>query len=233
VDDMSCQNANNEELINGIHNIVKSDSRFLDALISGDHLVCSDLVKTYLSENLSIKELYENIIKKAMYDVGELWEYNKISVATEHMASAIVESILNQLYFEIISKEKKRKTVITACVENEFHQIGIKMISDVFEMNGWNALFLGSNTPTSELISFIKQKKPDLLAISLTLYFNLPLLENMIESIQKEFPDLPILVGGQAFQHGGKDIVLKYVNVVFKSDLHSTETFIKNFNLNG
>jgi len=202
---------------------------FLDALILGNHSVCSELAHTYLTNQTSIKELYENIITKALYDVGELWEFNKISVATEHMASAIVESILNQLYFELISKEKKNKTVIAACVENEFHQIGIKMISDIFEMNGWNALFLGSNTPTSELISFIKIKNPDLLAISLSLYFNLPVLEKMIEKVRKEFPELPILVGGQAFLHGGQDVLLKYENVVFRPDLNSAELFIKNF----
>jgi len=202
---------------------------FLHALILGKHSLCSRLVRAYLEEQISIKELYEKIITKALYDVGELWEYNKISVATEHLASAIVEAILNQLYLEIISNEKRGKTVIAACVENEFHQIGIKMISDIFEINGWNALFLGSNTPTSELISFIKLRNPDLLAISLSLYFNLPGLEKMIQKVQKEFPDLPILVGGQAFQHGGKDIIMKYDNLVFEPDLNSTEIFIKNF----
>lgn len=55
--------------------------------------------------------LYETIIKKALYEVGELWEYNKISVATEHLASAIVEGILNEFYFKIISSDKINKTV--------------------------------------------------------------------------------------------------------------------------
>lgn len=158
-----------------------------------------------------------------------MWEYNKISVATEHLASAIVEAILNQLYFDIISNKKNGKTVIAACVENEFHQIGIKMISDIFEMNGWNALFLGSNTPVFELISFIKLKNPNLLAISLSLYFNIPSLEKMIQKVQIEFPNLPILVGGQAFHHGGNEIILKYNNVVFQPDLNSTEIYINNF----
>lgn len=207
----------------------QTHNEFLNALILGNHSVCSELVHTYLTSQISIKELYEKIIKKSLYDIGDLWEYNKISVATEHMASAIVESILNQLYFELISKEKKNKTVVATCVENEFHQIGIKMISDIFEMNGWNALFLGANTPISELISFIKIKDPDLLAISLSLYFNLPGLEKTIEKVRKEFPELPILVGGQAFQRGGQDILSKYENVVFRSDLDGAELYIKDF----
>ena len=226
---MNEQNKSEELLINEIGGMQQPHKEFLHALMIGKHALCSELVHTYQAKQISIKDLYETIFKKALYDVGELWEYNKISVATEHLASAIVESILNQLYFEIISKEKNNKVVIAACVENEFHQIGIKMISDIFEMNGWNALFLGSNTPTSELISFIKIKNPDLLALSLSLYFNFTELEKMIQMVQREFPDLPILVGGQAFQHGGEEIIAKYDNVVLKHDLYSTELFIKNF----
>jgi len=227
---MNDQNIYKESLYNELHDLKQPRKEFLHALIAGNHLLCSELVHSYLAKQNSINALYENIITKVLYDVGELWEFNKISVANEHMASAIVESIMNQLYFDIISKEKKGKTVIAACVENEFHQIGIKMISDIFEMNGWDALFLGSNIPLSELISFIKDKNPDLLAISLSLYFNFPALEKMIHMVQKEFPGLPVLVGGQAFQHGGKDIIVKYDNVVYSSDLYRTELFIKNLN---
>ena len=217
-----------------IDNLIQvSHKKFLNLLIPGNRLKCSELINNYLKNDVSIKVLYENIIKNALYEVGELWEYNKISVATEHLASAIVEGILNELYFKIISSDKINKTVIVSCVENEFHQIGIKMISDVFEMNGWNAYFLGANTPINELISFAKTIKPDIFAISLSIYFHLPILEKMRPMIRNEFPKLPILVGGQAFRHGGQDILLKYDNVIYKPDLNTTELFIKNFNQNG
>ena len=217
----------NDSLVQNTH------KEFLDLLISGNRAKCSDFAQKYVNDNVSIQGFYENILKKALYDVGELWEYNKISVATEHLASAIVEAILNEFYSKIILQKKINKTVIVACAENEFHQIGIKMISDIFEMNGWHAHFLGANTPTKELIAFTKTIKPDMLAISLSIYFHLPVLENMIQMIRNEFPNLPILVGGQAFRHGGKKVLSKYENVIYKADLNSTELFIKKLNQNG
>jgi methanogenic corrinoid protein MtbC1 len=210
-----------------------TSNEFLSLLLSGNRLKCSEFVRNFIYNGNSINELYENILKKSLYDLGELWEFNKISVASEHLASAIVETILNEAYSNIIPKEVYNKTVIVSCVENEFHQIGIKMISDVFEMNGWNSHFLGANTPNSELISFAKIIKPDMLAISTSIYFHLPVLEEMIKLIRKEFPELPILVGGQAFRHGGQNMLLKYDNVIFKQDLNSTELFIKSLNKNG
>ena len=212
--------------------LVDKQKDFLHFLINGDHAMCSSLAKDFLKEN-TLSNLYENIFKKSLYDVGELWELNKVSVATEHLSSAIIEAIINEFYANIISKNKINKTVIVACVEYELHQIGIKMISDIFEINGWNSFFLGANTPTKELIAFVKTMKVDMLAISMSIYFHLPFLENMIQQIRKEFPALSILVGGQAFVHGGQSVLRKYENVIYQPDLKSTESFIKKINQNG
>jgi MerR family transcriptional regulator, light-induced transcriptional regulator len=206
----------------------KIDSDFLNALLEGNRNASSKIIFDLLKSGRDIKDVYENVIKPSLYQVGELWEYNKISVATEHLASAIVEAILNELYHEVISKEKKAGKVIVSCVEKEYHQIGIKMVSDIFEANGWNSYFLGANTPAKELISFAKIIKPDIIAISMSIYFHLPTLVMMIQKIRAELPDIPILVGGQAFSRGGQDTLKKYSNVIYLRDLYSIDAFIKN-----
>lgn len=208
--------------------MVDYNTDFLNSLLTGNRNICSKIVNEQIDNKISIKDLYENLIKTSLYKVGELWEFNKISVATEHLASAIVEATLNELYSEIISKEKSKKNIIVSCVEKEFHQIGIKMVSDIFELNSWNSYFLGANTPINELISFTKIIKPDILAISLSIYFHFPILETMIQNIRIEFPDLLILVGGQAFRRGGQDVISKYENVKYLPDLNSIDLFIKN-----
>jgi methanogenic corrinoid protein MtbC1 len=206
---------------------------FLESLISGDRPSCSKYAHQYIEQNHSIQELYEEVLRTSLYDVGKLWEYNQISVATEHLAAAIVEAILNEFYLDIASGEKTNKRVVLSCVEEELHQIGIKMISDVFEMNGWYSYFLGANTPTRELMVYIKENKPDLLGISMSLYFHLPNLDDMLQRIREEFHTLPVLVGGQAFQSGGREILEQYDNVYYKSDIKSTEAFIKKLMQNG
>ncbi len=204
--------------------------KFFHALLEGDRKECSAISGQLMEGDTDIMEVYENIFKRAMYDIGDLWEKGKISVATEHMASAITEALINEYYYRVLSGKKQQKTAVVACVENEYHQIGIKMVSDIFELRGWNALFLGANTPTSELIKFIRQVQPHLLALSLSLHFHLPIMEKMIAAIREEFPDLLILVGGQGFRHGGKDIIAKYSHVVYRSDLNQVDAFIQSLN---
>ncbi|MCG8409828.1 MAG: cobalamin-dependent protein [Bacteroidales bacterium] len=200
---------------------------FLLAIIKGDRKGGYEIIKRYLANEIEIKELYEKLIKQSLYKLGELWERNKISVATEHMATAITESLLNSLLEYVVTEEKVGKTAIVACVENEYHELGLKMVSDIFEMNGWDTHFLGANVPSNELVKFAKIVNPDIFALSLSIYSNLPILEKMIIQIRKQFPDKLVMVGGQAFNNGGRVLFDKYQNVFYLESLSETELFIK------
>jgi len=204
---------------------------FVNYLLTGRKKESSAIIFQFLNQNNSFLELYEKLIKKSLYKIGELWEYNKITVAAEHLASAIIETILNELYPKIAKTEKQNKKILLACVENEFHQIGIKIISDIFELNGWNSFFLGANTPTNELVRFAKSINPDIIGLSMSIYFHLPVLENMLLKIKDEFPEIPIIIGGQAFRYGGLEILAKFNNVFYFADSYEIYNSIKNLNL--
>jgi methanogenic corrinoid protein MtbC1 len=207
--------------------MTNNDKIFLEALLNGNRTKASKILKTALNKGESVEDIYENLIKPSLYEVGVLWETGKISVATEHLASAVVEALLNEMYYNILSFYPKEKKAIVSCVENEYHQIGSRMVADIFELNGWNTSFLGANTPTKELIRFTKDAKPDILALSLTLSHNLPLLEQMLHSIRQELPNTPVIIGGQAFRHGGLQLETNYNDVRLFEDLKSLNACIK------
>lgn len=205
---------------------------FLQNLLKGNRANCSAIARQYLAKNPSIKDLYEEVFKVSLYEIGRLWETNQITVATEHMATAITESILNELFEQIISGRKYNKKVVVACVGGEQHQVGIKMVADVFEMKGWESFFLGTGIPTNELVRFISEIKPDLLAISISVYFSFANLLKMLEIIRAKFPDLQIIVGGQAFTRITDDVFQRLGNVVLLTDLYLLEKYIDSINAN-
>jgi len=209
--------------------LINTENHILKALLAGDRKTSSKLVNELLESGLSIKDIYEDHLKPALVEVGELWEQNKISVATEHLASAVVESLLNEIYVRISPTDKTNKTVVVSCLENEHHQIGARMVSDIFEIHGWEVLFLGANTPKQDLVNYLKMMKPNLVAISLSIYFHLPTLEKTINLIKKEFPKIQIITGGQAFTRGGIEILKNYENVSYLSDLNDIENYLINY----
>ena len=176
-------------------------------LLQGKKETCARIVVDLLDSDIEICELYSQLFQKSLYHVGELWEKNKITVAREHLISAISEGLLHLVFPRICAKKamSNDKVVVISCSPNEYHQIGGKMIADIFELHGWDSDFLGANTPMGELLEYIDNVKPDIVGLSLSVYFNISTLQKSVRAIHNNFSKLDILVGGQAFRWSGID----------------------------
>ena len=199
---------------------------YFNNLIKGAKNECATVVDDLINSNVTVDTVYTQLFQHSLYQVGDYWEKNKISVATEHMATAITENLMIRLQPQLFTTERTGKKAVIACVANEYHQVGAKMIADIFEMNGWDGYFIGANTPTAELIRFLEGQNPDLIGLSLSIYFNLPELKSTVAQIRQRFPNMPILVGGQAFRWGGTDIVKEFNNVEYLSGIDTLNKFI-------
>lgn len=199
---------------------------YLTSLLSGNKIECLNIVTTLLEREIEIRELYTDLFQKSMYRVGELWETNEISVSREHLATTITENMLSVVYPRLFTGIQSPKKAIISCTANEYHQLGGKMVADIFEMHGWDSHFLGANTPVKELLKFIDEVKPDLLGLSLAVYFNIPALKKTLEAVNAHFKNLDILVGGHAFIWGGTGVLKKYPGANYLESLAQLEANI-------
>lgn len=204
----------------------KTYNDYLSYLLSGNKKECAAITGALLDREVPIRDLYIGLFQKSMYEIGKLWENNEISVATEHMATSVTEGLLHLVYPAIFSAEHIGKSAVISCVQNEYHQLGAKMVADIFELNAWDGYFLGANTPSNELLRMIDEKRPDLLGLSMSIYFSLPCLEKTIQSVRASFPSLDLIVGGQGFLWGGLDVIGGYSNVNYVDSLAALEQLI-------
>jgi len=194
--------------------------RYLDALLAGDGARCSREVTGLLEADVAIATLYTDLFQRSLYRVGELWETNRISVAVEHLATAITERLLAGVYPRLLSiRQPARHKAVVSCGVNEYHQVGARMVADVMELNGWDAWFLGASTPVNDLLGLIDDKKPDLVGLSLSMYFNIGPLKDLIQTLKAHYRQLDIFIGGQAFRWGGSDIAGQFANVTYVPSL--------------
>jgi len=78
------------------------------------------------------------------------------------------------------------------------------MVADILELNGWDGHFLGANTPTEDMMQFIQDTKPDFVGLLLYILSNIENLKRSMEAIDFDFPNLGLLIGGQAFRWGDR-----------------------------
>jgi len=199
---------------------------YLHALLAGDQAKCRLTVRALIENGIPVRTLYTDFFQRALYHVGELWESNRISVADEHLATAITESLMPETYPVLFGADHIGRSAVVSCVANEYHQIGGKMVADTFEMHGWNSYFLGANTPLADLLELVAAKKPDVVALSLTVYFGLGPLLDTLSALGEAFPALPVWVGGQAFRWGAHEQVSAQPNAALLGSLSDLETRI-------
>jgi methanogenic corrinoid protein MtbC1 len=199
---------------------------YLTSLLDGKRSKCHDIVQGLLDEKIDLKKLYTELFQRSMYRVGELWENNRITVANEHLSTSITESLLILGYPCIFTGERIGRKVVISCAANEFHQIGGKMVADIFELNGWDGYFLGANTPFEETVRFVHDVQPDVVGFSLSILSNLDHLKRAIEALRSDFPYMDLLIGGQAFRRGGIDTIKQYAGTEYIQSLDHLEKMI-------
>lgn len=202
--------------------------KYFNFLLKGKRKECTKIVQYLLNQDIDIQILYIDLFQKSLYEVGELWEYNKISVAKEHLVTAITEGLINLVYPKLFENETTfiNKSVVISCSANEFHQIGGKMVADVFELHGWDSHFLGANTPVNNMLEYIQDEKPDLVGLSVSVFFNMTSLKTGIEAVKSNFPNMDIFVGGQAFNWGGSEIIKNFTNTDYIPSIQELSTVL-------
>jgi MerR family transcriptional regulator, light-induced transcriptional regulator len=203
------------------------DERYLSALLAGNRREASLLIHGLADGGRPLIEIYQDVMLPALYQVGTLWETNRISVAAEHLCSAVTEGIMNELYPLVSSTQRTGLSIIVGSVENELHQIGAKMVCDVFEMNGWETRHLGADRPLSELLRQVETHSPNAVGLSLSVYFHLGSLEKMIYGFRASWPALPIIIGGQGLRQVGVAVAAAHPGVMYFPNLYSLDQYLK------
>lgn len=176
--------------------------RYLAAVLAGDRRVASRLVMDAIATGVSLHDIYLHVFQPTQHEIGRLWQRNEIGVGDEHLATAITQLVMSQLYPMLFSGPRRRHTFVSACVGGELHEIGARMVADFFEMEGWKTYYLGANTPISGIIKSIRERKADVVGISVTISHNVAAAEQVIRGIRSEAAcrDTKVMVGGYPFR---------------------------------
>jgi len=176
---------------------------YLDNLLKGNRDVALSLILNEVTAGVPIRDIYLNVFQPVQYEIGRLWQTNRISVAQEHYCTGATQLVMSQLYQYLFTGEKKHRKMVTTCVSGELHEMGARMVTDFFEMEGWDTYYLGANMPIDGVIKFLLQIRPQLIAISATMTFHVSAVKEMITRIRSApgMPsDLKIMVGGYPFK---------------------------------
>ena len=174
--------------------------RYMRALLDGQRHVASQLIQRSVEEGVSVRDVYLYVFQRTQHEIGRLWQTNQVSVAQEHYCTAATQLIMSQLYPYIFNTGKNGRVLVATCVSGDLHEIGVRMVSDFFEMEGWDTFYLGASTPAPDLVRELVARSADVLAVSATMSFHVRAVADLIAAVRSRLGDrVKVLVGGYPF----------------------------------
>ena len=187
-----------------------------DHLLQGDHKpeaveFALDLVASGKIDPIT---LYTEVLTPSLNNMQCAIDEKNLCVWKEQVRTATVRTIVECCYPYIL-KEKarinppKRGTAVILCPPEEYHDLGARMAADFYFLCGYDAIFVGSNTPYSDFYNAVDLIKPEIIAIGVSNFYNLFITKKIIQELKSRIGDsAKIIVGGNAFQIDPNNLAL-------------------------
>ena len=127
-------------------------------LQKADHIL-GEALAVYSPEDL----IYQ-VIGPAMASIGDAWEHNLISVATEHLATNYLRQ---RLLMWMVSGPPTiaMQPIILACAPDDWHEGSLLMLGALLRRQRLPVAYLGQAVPLPDLASFVRDIKPSLIVV--------------------------------------------------------------------
>jgi len=175
---------------------VSAAGAFRDALIAGDQVEAEEIARAALDDGMALADLYVDVMFPALIEVGDRWASGDLTVADEHLATSIVESLMARLgRHPDRTPTRHRERVLMAGVELEGHVVGLRMLADLAEEAGFDVRFLGASVPLDALVDLVSRLRPGIVCLSVSVATPTMSLVEAVEALARR-RELQVLVGG-------------------------------------
>jgi MerR family transcriptional regulator, light-induced transcriptional regulator len=152
---------------------------------------------------VAIPDLYD-VLAEILIEVGARWQKGAAEVWQEHLVTSSVRTIVEHLALHVAdaAPDPGDATVVLAAPDDEYHDLGLRMLADRFALAGWRTHFLGADVPVAELSAAARSLEADAVVLSASTHFHRLRLRAYVETLAATMPDVTVWVGGPAFAHG-------------------------------
>jgi DNA-binding transcriptional MerR regulator/methylmalonyl-CoA mutase cobalamin-binding subunit len=130
-------------------------------------------------------------------EIGERWAKSRLCVASEHLASAILRSLLGSS-LRVTPAAFQAPRVVFASPAGERHELGVLIAALVAQGAGGNAIYLGPDLPVDELVRAVETVEAAALALGITVSTSSE-LRKLAKRLRARLPDqVELWMGGAA-----------------------------------
>jgi len=170
-------------------------------------------------------EFIEKLLSPLLEMTGEMWEDGRFKVAHEHLASAVIRSLLGSMYLSG-SPDNSAPLLLSTTPQGQLHEFGALMALVSAASIGWKTLYLGPNLPAEDIVAAAKERGANGIALSIVYPVNDPYLSTELRKMYNlTNGKIPLIIGGRSAASYGK--IIKEIDAILISDLTDLKNKLK------
>lgn len=187
-----------KEIEEKIFKLAELNKKFWAAGISGDSQKMIELFKLGISMGLRSIDILYGITGPHLYQIGDLWEKNQLTVEEEQRFTASCEKIIELVRKEMVPNVENAQVLLTTAPGNE-HVLGLSFFSIGLASIGVPSYVLKNDKTMPEFIRFVAEKKFKIIGFSAATDAQAETLRKFLIEFQKQSHFLGrIIIGGSA-----------------------------------
>lgn len=177
---------------------------YMIAALEGDARHAIDTVTIAIDEGMDPRSVYSDVVLPVQKELGRMWQAGELSVAQEHLVTSTTQRLLYVLSSRIPPRDTNGRSALLAGVSGDVHDIALRAMANLLELDGWKVICLGSDVPDTEIAAAADYFGVNLMMLSATLAHHLMAVERTISAVRGlEGRQIPIMVGGHAYENTG------------------------------
>jgi len=169
----------------------------LDAVVIFDRAAVVENVKAAIKTGLSIDDILNKGLIKAMDVVGEKFSSGEVFVPEMLMAAKAMQAGLEILKPHLEGGTMMEKgTVIIGTVKGDLHDIGKNLVTMMVEGAGFNVIDLGVDVDTDKFVSQAQVHNADVVCLSALLTTTMPAMARTVEAFKESGLKVKTIIGG-------------------------------------
>jgi len=115
---------------------------------------------------LGTRALILDLVVPLLHEIGQRWVAGSVRVCHEHVASAIIRTVLGSL-LATQPPGPRARTIVVATPAGELHELGALLVALLAAVAGWDVLYLGPNLPAEEILTAAQTSGAAAVALSI------------------------------------------------------------------
>lgn len=141
-------------------------TKMFDHLVDGAERQARSIVSGLIDDGVGFTTVMQDVLVPALRLIGDEWVADRLTIAVEHRASAIVERIIGG--HVPTPRGRRRGIAVVAALAGDRHTLPTSMAAAALREDNWHVHHLGADVPDDALVRFCDEHSVALVVLTVT-----------------------------------------------------------------